>query len=86
LKALRFAAELEPGNRMLSAKLARVRVLRDRHEPTIPSTIEEEKQTNPFLRTDSPELAASVRARVPSVPSGDPVALFAAVRALKDRY
>ena len=86
LKNLQFAAELEPGNRMLAAKLARVRVLRDHHEPTIPSTIEDEKQTNPFLRTDSPELAASVRARVPSVPSGDPVALFAAVRALKDRY
>jgi len=86
LKNLQFAAELEPGNRLLAAKLARVRVLRDRKEPTVPSSIEEEKQTNPFLRVDSPELAASVRARVPTVPAGDRVALFAAVRALKDRY
>lgn len=86
LKNLQFAAELEPNNRVLAAKLARVRMLRDRKEPTIPSSIQEEKDTNPFLRVDSPELAASVRARVPTVPAGDRVALFAGVRALKDRY
>jgi hydroxyacylglutathione hydrolase len=86
LKNLQFAAELEPGNCVLADKLSRVRALRDRRQPTIPSTIGEEKATNPFLRTDSPELAASVRARVPTMPAGDRVALFAAVRALKDRY
>jgi hydroxyacylglutathione hydrolase len=86
LKNLQFAAELEPGNRALADKLARVRALRDRQQPTVPSTIGEEKATNPFLRTESAELAASVRTRVPTVPSGDRVALFAAVRALKDRY
>jgi hydroxyacylglutathione hydrolase len=85
-KNLRFAAELEPGNRALADKLGRVRALRRDGKPTVPSTIAEEKATNPFLRMDSPELAASVRARVPAVPAGDPVALFAAVRALKDRY
>jgi hydroxyacylglutathione hydrolase len=86
LKNLQFAAELEPGNRDLQAKLERVRALRERHQPTVPSTIGEEKATNPFLRTQSPELAASVRGRVPNLPSGDAVALFAAVRTLKDRY
>jgi hydroxyacylglutathione hydrolase len=86
LKNLQFASELEPGNQALADKLTRVRALRDRQQPTVPSTIGEEKATNPFLRTQSPELAASVRTRVPTVPSGDRVALFAAVRALKDRY
>ena len=86
LKNLEFAAELEPGNRVLALKLARVRALRERHQPTVPSTIAEEKATNPFLRVESPELAASVRARVRDVPGEDSVALFAAVRALKDRY
>jgi hydroxyacylglutathione hydrolase len=85
-KNLRFAAELEPGNRALAEKLARVRALRREGKPTVPSTIAEEKATNPFLRTDSPELAASVRRRVPDLPPGDRVALFAAVRALKDRF
>ena len=85
-KNLEFAVTLEPGNRAATSKLARVRELRKAGKPTIPTTIEEEKATNPFLRTSSPELGASVRAKVPSVPAGDPVALFAAVRALKDRF
>ena len=85
-KNLRFAAELEPGNQALAAKLAQVQRLRRLGKPTVPSTIGEEKATNPFLRTESPELEAAVRRRVPDVPAGDRVALFAAVRALKDRY
>jgi hydroxyacylglutathione hydrolase len=55
-------------------------------KPTVPSTIAEEKATNPFLRTGSAELAASVRRLVPNLPAGDPVALFAAIRSLKDNY
>jgi hydroxyacylglutathione hydrolase len=85
-KNLRFAAELEPGNRALATKLANVESLRRQGKPTVPSTIGEEKATNPFLRTASPELEASVRRRVPDLAPGDPVALFAAVRALKDRF
>jgi hydroxyacylglutathione hydrolase len=85
-KNLEFAATLEPGNRAVADKLARVRALRREGTPTVPTTIAEEKATNPFLRTTSPELAASVRAKVPDVPAGDAVALFAAVRALKDRF
>jgi len=53
---------------------------------TVPSTIGEEKVTNPFLRVESPELVASVRERVRDVPPDDRVALFAAVRSLKDRF
>ena len=86
LKNLQFAHELEPGNEALTRKLRAVEALRRDGKPTVPSTIAEEKATNPFLRVDSPELAASVRARVPDVPAGDRVALFAAVRALKDRF
>lgn len=86
LKNLQFAHELEPNNEALTRKLAAVEALRRDGKPTVPSTIGEEKATNPFLRVDSPELAASVRARVPDVPAGDRVALFAAVRALKDRF
>src|SRR6185503_210003 len=56
-KNLEFAAELEPSNRPLSEKLATVQALRRQGTPTVPSTIAEEKATNPFLRTDSQELA-----------------------------
>jgi len=85
-KNLRFAAQLEPGNQRLAEKLASVERLRQQGKPTVPSTIAEEKNTNPFLRVDSPELAASVRKRVGNLPAGDRTALFAAVRALKDRF
>jgi hydroxyacylglutathione hydrolase len=85
-KNLRFAAMLEPGNARLAEKLRAVEALRRKGRPTVPSTIGEEKATNPFLRTDSAELAGSVRARVPDLPPGDPIALFAAVRTLKDAF
>jgi hydroxyacylglutathione hydrolase len=85
-KNLRFAAMLEPGNTALRDKLGAVEALRRAGKPTVPSTIAEEKATNPFLRTQSQELAASVASRVPGLPPGDPIALFAAVRALKDRF
>ena len=84
-KNLEFAMTLEPGNRAVTDKLSAVRALRKAGKPTIPSTIAEEKATNPFLRTSSPELAASVRAKVRDV-ANDPVSVFAAVRALKDRF
>ena len=85
-KNLEFALTLEPGNPTLRSKMTAVQALRRAGKPTVPSTIADEKATNPFLRTGSPELAASVRARLPQVPAGDAVALFAAVRGLKDRF
>jgi hydroxyacylglutathione hydrolase len=85
-KNLRFATTLEPGNRRLQDKLTAVEALRRDGKPTVPSTVGDEKATNPFLRTDSPELIASVRRRVPGLTPDDRTALFAAVRTLKDHY
>jgi hydroxyacylglutathione hydrolase len=85
-KNLRFASMLEPGNGALQKKLATVERLRRDGSPTVPSSIADEKATNPFLRTGSAELASVVRSRVPGLPANDPVALFAAVRGLKDRF
>jgi hydroxyacylglutathione hydrolase len=84
-KNLRFAATLEPANRALADKLEAVRRLREQGKPTVPTSIESERATNPFLRTDSPELAATLRARFPDL-GADPVAIFAKVRALKDAF
>jgi hydroxyacylglutathione hydrolase len=82
---LEFAATLEPRNQDLARRRAEVERQRRRGEPTIPSTIAVEKATNPFLRTDSAELRASVRSRVRDG-CDDPVAVFAAVRQLKDEF
>jgi hydroxyacylglutathione hydrolase len=65
---LRFAAHVEPNNQAVSDKLAKVQEIRknaasDWHdatpaEMTVPSTIGEEKATNPFMRSsDAEELA-----------------------------
>jgi hydroxyacylglutathione hydrolase len=84
-KNLCFAHDLEPTNRDISAKLERVRAQRRTGRATVPSTIGEEKRTNPFLRCESPELCSTLRRRFPDLPA-DPVAVFAKTRELKDQF
>lgn len=83
---LRFAANLEPRNARLAERLRQVEARRRAGQPTVPSTIGEEKETNPFLRPTSEELRATLRARMPGLDDADPVAVFAAARQLKDSY
>jgi hydroxyacylglutathione hydrolase len=82
---LRFALTLEPNNPALKAKYEWARKARAEGKYTIPSTIGDEKLFNPFLRTDSAELRASLRKVDPSL-RDDPVEVFAKTRALKDRF
>jgi len=84
-KNLRFALTLEPGNAALQAKYEWTRKVRAEGRYTIPSTIGEEKSFNPFLRTDSPELRASLKKIDPAI-ADNSVALFAKARELKDRF
>ncbi len=84
-KNLRFALTLEPGNEALKRKHAWSVKTRAENKFTVPSTIGDEKSTNPFLRTDSPELRATLRKRDPSL-ADDPIAIFARARELKDRF
>jgi hydroxyacylglutathione hydrolase len=81
---LRFAAHLEPGNRAVSEKAVRVQAMRERAEPTVPSTLGEEKATNPFLRCESQEIIAAVSSALGADRS--PAAILGAVRAAKDRF
>ncbi len=92
---LRFALSVEPGNRALQEKLRwaserRSKAAPDWHdatdaEMTIPSTIGEERATNPFMRPTSPEIIASVRAQYPDTAT-DPITILGRVRELKDRF
>lgn len=55
----RFALTVEPDNTALAQRMEEVVALRDRGEPTVPTTIALEKATNPFMRAGSvAELAA----------------------------
>lgn len=82
---LRFAISLEPKNHKLLARFERVQGLRARGQSTVPATMEEERQTNPFLRWDSEEIQASLKAGAPDL-GNDPVAIFARIRKLKDAF
>jgi hydroxyacylglutathione hydrolase len=82
---LRFAMSVEPKNPKLASRFERVQGLRARGTATVPSTIEEEKQTNPFLRWDSKEIQAHVKA-AHATTRLDPVSVFAAVRKMKDSF
>jgi hydroxyacylglutathione hydrolase len=84
-KNLQFALTLEPTNQVLKAKYDWTVKMRRDGKYTIPSTIGDEKQFNPFLRTDSVELRASLKKLDPSL-TDDPVAIFAKARELKDRF
>lgn len=81
---LRFAWSLEPGNEALAERIGQVWALRAEGGCTVPSRVGVERETNPFLRTDSPELVASVRAAMPDAPLGDALEVFTATRRLKD--
>lgn len=80
-----FARAVEPDNRALSDREARDKRLRDAGRPTLPSTLRDEKATNPFLRCREPAVIDSANkylgARV-----ADPVRVFAAIRDWKNKF
>jgi hydroxyacylglutathione hydrolase len=82
---LRFAWSVEPDNDALADRIRRVWALRAEGRASVPSTIAEERATNPFLRHHSPTLRASVAKAFPDRDLSTPEAIFAATRALKDR-
>lgn len=83
-KNLEFAAAVEPGNRAVVEKAERVRAMRARGEPTVPSTLADERATNPFMRVTSGEIRSRYRARLGD--SADAVAVLGALRAEKDAF
>jgi len=82
---LRFAWMIEPDNEALAARIQAVWNIRSAGGCTVPSTIAEERETNPFLRPGSPTILRELEARMPDADLSSPVKVFAATRALKDR-
>lgn len=56
MKNLQFALTIEQKNARIAEKLSWAQNQRKSGLPTVPSTIEEELETNPFIRVDLPEL------------------------------
>jgi hydroxyacylglutathione hydrolase len=54
----KFAAHAEPGNAAIASRLEQVKALRDASKITLPTSVAEERLTNPFVRaTDWEEFA-----------------------------
>ena len=75
----RFALHADPENAALAAYADEVAEKRARGEWTVPTRLDQELATNPFLRADQSALAARWG-------GGDAVATFAALRAAKDTF
>jgi hydroxyacylglutathione hydrolase len=85
LSNLRFALAIEPANARLQQRNLACSALRARDLPTVPSTLEEELATNPFLRVDEPAVRAAAERRQPGA-AGSAVATFAAIRTWKNGF
>ncbi len=86
-KNLRFAAVVEPDSLAVRARVERVRALRARGAPAVPSTMGEERATNPFLRVRSGAVARYARAvGGDAVDPEDPTSVLSAVRRARDRF
>lgn len=77
----RFALSVEPDNTALQDRMKEVERLRAADKPTVPSTLGEERATNPFLRPDSPDLQRTI-----GLEGADLVAVFGKTRELKDNF
>ncbi|WP_170783777.1 hydroxyacylglutathione hydrolase [Ruegeria lacuscaerulensis] len=77
----KFALTVDPDNAALQDRAADIDRARAANEPTVPSTLALEKATNPFLRATDPAIQAHL-----GMAGADPAAVFAEIRARKDRF
>jgi len=76
---LKFALTVDSENPDLQERIAKVSVMRQKGEATVPSTIGLEKRTNPFLRWDVPAIQRSAGIDIPD-------RVFARIRGKKDNF
>jgi hydroxyacylglutathione hydrolase len=79
---LRFAAHIDQPNADIDLARERAHRLRTGHAPTVGTTLDEERLTNPFLRVRSP----TIRKNLKIAPEADDVTAFTAIRAAKDAF
>jgi hydroxyacylglutathione hydrolase len=77
----RFALTIEPENEALTARARSVDEAREKGQPTVPSALGDELDTNPFLRAGLP----GVKAGLGMMTAGD-AEVFAEIRRRKDAF
>ena len=77
----KFAVTIDPTNAALTSRSNEIAAARKVGQPTVPSELRLEKQTNPFLRPDDPAIRANL-----GMESASDAAVFGEIRARKDRF
>ena len=77
----RFALTIEPDNADLVARAGEVAALRAAGRPTLPTTIGQERRTNPFVRAAVPGIARHL-----GMEGASPAEVFAEIRKRKDHF
>ncbi|AFX99670.1 hydroxyacylglutathione hydrolase [Candidatus Endolissoclinum faulkneri L2] len=77
----RFALSIDYNNAALKKRSKEVHELLAKNQPTVPSVLNLEKATNPFLRVKEPTIALAL-----DRPGADPVEIFADLRKRKDNF
>ncbi|HMK88430.1 MAG TPA: hydroxyacylglutathione hydrolase [Methylocystis sp.] len=77
----RFAATVDPRNSLLRERREEVARLRAAGKFTLPTTVALERATNPFLRSEDPDVQAAM-----GLGGTDPVTVFARMREAKNAF
>ena len=76
----RFALTVDPDNAVLKERAAAVEAMRAEGKPTVPTTLEIEHATNPFLRAGNPDVKRAL-----GMADADPEDVFAVLRDRKNK-
>ncbi|TDV63398.1 hydroxyacylglutathione hydrolase [Pseudomonas sp. LP_7_YM] len=85
LSNLRFAVAVEPDNPDVTGRFDQVTRWRKENRISLPSSLALERKTNPFLRASQPSVKQKVDERT-GTDNASPAAVFAALRAWKDKF
>jgi len=78
---LNFAKKVDPENGDIERRLESVKARRSEGKPSIPSTLTEEKMTNPFLRPDNQKIKKAVE-----LENSSSLEVFTKIRKLRNSY
>lgn len=82
---LKFAQTVEPGNPAIEQRIKEVELLRNNNKATVPTRLDVELATNPFLRCRQPQVIQSAQDYAGRSLT-TPLAVFTALRLWKDQF
>lgn len=82
---LQFAENVEPDNKAIQVRLIQAKQSREQNQPTVPSTLKTEKETNPFLRCEQASVIDAANQHSGKI-FDVPYEVFATLRLWKDSF